>query len=174
MSASGLAIQLRPVRPGDLDVLRTLRRDFDTQKWLLGHPPPEDDTLAWIERREGAARGYFAIVCEDAGGRALGYVQLTDIHGIDRHAFGGIAIAASERGRGLGRLAMRELMRFAGADLGLRKLMLLVRYDNAAALGLYRSLGFREVGVLRDHYRHLDTLHDVMLMEIFLSSETPR
>jgi RimJ/RimL family protein N-acetyltransferase len=173
MSVGDVAIELRPPRPDDLDVLRALRRDLDTQQMLLGHPSPDDDTPAWIARRQSDAHGYFAVVCETGGGRPLGYVQLTDIHGIDGHAFGGIAIGASDRGRGVGRQAMRELMRVARAECNLRKLMLLVRHDNRAGLALYRSLGFRDVGVLRDHFSHENGLHDVVLMETILSSELP-
>ncbi len=172
MSDGDLAIQLRPACRDDIDVLRALRRNIETQQLLLGHPAADDDTLAWIERREGAADGYFAVIGDRRSGKALGFVQLTDIHGIDRHAFGGIAVAAAERGRGRGRSAMRELMRVARVDHRLRKLMLTVRHDNDAALSLYGSLGFRQVGVLRDHYDDGNRFHDVVLLETLLLGET--
>jgi phosphinothricin acetyltransferase len=56
------------------------------------------------------------------------------------------------RRRGAGRLAMTALMQ-AAEEAGLRKLVSRVFVENAASLGLIRSLGFREVGVYEKHGR---------------------
>jgi ribosomal protein S18 acetylase RimI-like enzyme len=60
-----------------------------------------------------------------------------------------VAVAAHAQGRGAGRALTRALI--ASADTaGVEMLTLDVRGDNAAALHLYRSLGFTEYGRLKD------------------------
>ncbi len=58
----------------------------------------------------------------------------------------------------------------ASRELGLRKLMLEVMAGNAPAVALYRSLGYREVGTLVDHYDDGARMHDTLIMETLLSS----
>lgn len=61
-----------------------------------------------------------------------------------------IATADSMRGRGFGRRAILSALKWAHSR-GARQGWLQVEADNAAALGLYHSLGFREL--YRYHYR---------------------
>lgn len=56
----------------------------------------------------------------------------------------GIVTAPDRRREGLGRRLTRALCH-AGVDAGARTAYLQVEADNAAALGLYRALGFRDV-----------------------------
>ena len=61
-----------------------------------------------------------------------------------------VASHPARRGRGLGRTVTRDALRWA-ATRGAEHAWLQVETDNAAALGLYRSLGFTEA--YRYHYR---------------------
>ena len=60
-----------------------------------------------------------------------------------------IGVDPAYQGRGIGRRLLDELLNFAGDAV----VHLEVRTDNAAALGLYRSVGFTEVGLRRRYYR---------------------
>lgn len=60
-----------------------------------------------------------------------------------------VAVAAPAQGRGVGRALTRALIATADAA-GVEMLTLDVRGDSAAALHLYRSLGFTEYGRLKD------------------------
>jgi ribosomal protein S18 acetylase RimI-like enzyme len=60
-----------------------------------------------------------------------------------------VAVAAHAQGRGVGRALTHALITSADAA-GVEMLTLDVRGDNAAALHLYRSLGFTEYGRLKD------------------------
>jgi tRNA threonylcarbamoyl adenosine modification protein YeaZ/ribosomal-protein-alanine acetyltransferase len=53
------------------------------------------------------------------------------------------------QGRGIGRRLLAELLNFAAGGV----VHLEVRTDNAAAIALYRSVGFTEVGLRRRYYR---------------------
>ncbi|OBA80980.1 ribosomal-protein-alanine N-acetyltransferase [Mycobacterium sp. 1164966.3] len=53
------------------------------------------------------------------------------------------------QGRGIGRRLLNELLEFAGDGV----VYLEVRTDNEAAIALYRSVGFDQVGLRRRYYR---------------------
>ena len=61
-----------------------------------------------------------------------------------------VATGLSERGRGHGRGIVAAALRWARLR-GARHAWLQVEADNAAAVGLYRSIGFKEI--YRYHYR---------------------
>lgn len=162
-------VLLRKARDGDVPYLGALRADVETQHLLLAHPraPVDDDAVrAWIARRE--AGGFFRVVA-DANDAPLGFLQLADIHEVDRHGVLGICLGRDARGAGVGEAAVRAGMRAALEELGLRKIVINVRSDNERALRLYRRLTFRTVGVLHAHYVEAPSrVHDVVVMERFL------
>ena len=100
-------------------------------------------------------------------GRVVGWSALTPVSG--RCVYRGVAevsvyVAATERGRGMGRRLLAELV--AGSErLGLWTLQAGIFETNAASLALHRACGFREVG-RRERLGARDGVwHDVMLLE---------
>jgi len=163
-----MTLQLRRYHPSvDDEILRDLRLDIPLQHRLLAHPDPDAaaDVQGWVSRRE--ALGWFRMIAEDDRG-PLGFVQLTDRHGLDRYAWVGIAVHPRWQGCGWGRRAMLAVAEVAKQELNLRKLMLQVRSDNQIALQLYDSLGYRIVGMYERHYFDGVSYHDVATMEKFL------
>ena len=160
----------RPPREDDLGVLAALRNDLPTQYALLADPRPNslDDVRAWIARRTTDPATIFRVIA-DASDAAVGFIQIVGIDAANRHGMVGVAVDAAHRGRGHGRAAMEELFAIARADGRLDKLVLHVAADNAGAWDLYRSLGYRDVGVYRRHYHAPDGWHDVVIMERFVA-----
>ncbi len=67
-----------------------------------------------------------------------------------------LAVAPSRRGKGLGRMLVRQLMRHAADQFDCEQFSLFVLDDNVAALNCYRSLGFRfAVDTLAEHPGHI-------------------
>jgi tRNA threonylcarbamoyl adenosine modification protein YeaZ/ribosomal-protein-alanine acetyltransferase len=60
-----------------------------------------------------------------------------------------IGVDPAHQGRGIGRRLLAELLNFAAGGV----VHLEVRTDNAAAIALYRSVGFTQVGLRRRYYR---------------------
>ncbi len=60
-----------------------------------------------------------------------------------------IGVDPAYQGRGIGRRLLNELLDFADGGV----VHLEVRTDNTAAIALYRSVGFLQVGVRRRYYR---------------------
>ena len=70
----------------------------------------------------------------------------------DQGELANIAVVATYRGRGVGRLLLNDLLERARAA-GVRQLFLEVRVSNEAALRLYASAGFEEVGRRPNYYQ---------------------
>ena len=91
--------------------------------------------------------GNYYVVHRDAEGAIDGYAGLALIGSeVEVHTIG---VLPAAQGAGLGRRLLRQLMSVAGA----RRILLEVRTDNAAAIGLYSSEGFTTVGVRRRYYQ---------------------
>jgi phosphinothricin acetyltransferase len=107
----------------------------------------------------------------ELGGRVAGWVALTPYS--RRAVYRGVAdlsvyVAASARGRGVGRALLERVVESARGS-GLWMLQAGIFPENIASLTLHRSLGFREVGV-RERIAELDGVwRDVVLLELRLS-----
>ncbi len=108
------------------------------------------------ELRDNRVARYF--VAADAG-EVVAYGGMHVI--LDEAHVTNVAVRADRRGRGVGRLLMQALMRCA-SSLGAGYLTLEVRRSNAAAISLYRSLGFFQVSVRKKYYE--DNGEDALLM----------
>jgi ribosomal-protein-alanine N-acetyltransferase len=85
----------------------------------------------------------------NGNGRLLGYVCWWVI-GDEVHILN-LAVHPDARRGGTGRALVEHVVEDATAN-GAASVTLEVRHDNAAALGLYRSLGFSETGLRRNYY----------------------
>jgi ribosomal protein S18 acetylase RimI-like enzyme len=76
----------------------------------------------------------------------------------------GMGVASTHRGRGVGRRLLATTLEVAMAGGGLSRIELIVRADNAHAIGLYRGFGFETEGVLRDFIRIDGSAYDALMM----------
>jgi ribosomal protein S18 acetylase RimI-like enzyme len=103
------------------------------------------------------------------GDRLVGYVEMQrDKHPVTRHVASlAIAVAADERGRGIGRRLMQAGFDWA-KDVGVEKVVLSVYPNNEVAIALYRSFGFVEEGRLARHSRKSYGYEDEILMAAWI------
>ena len=136
----GPAWQLRPARPEDLDALVELE-----QRCFVY------DRLSRRSFRHFLATDTATCLVAEHGGGLLGYV-LVLFHGRTALArLYSMAVAPEQQGQGLG----RELLRAAEAaalDGGAALMRLEVNPGNAAAVALYRSVGYTDIGIYRAYY----------------------
>ena len=110
-------------------------------------------------------RWFIAVTSEP---RVVGHVDLkgdslkTGLHRCEL----GIGIERGFRGHGLGRRLMEVAIGFSRDAQVLRWLDLRVFAHNTRALALYRSLGFEEVGTLRDRFRIGEVSIDDIIMTL--------
>jgi ribosomal-protein-alanine acetyltransferase len=79
-----------------------------------------------------------------------------------------MAIQPELRRRGMGRRLLAEIVTRA-VDYGADAMWLDVRVSNAAAIALYRSAGFVEIGRRKDYYRATAGREDAMMMRLAMS-----
>ena len=91
---------------------------------------------------------YHLVVAEEAG-KILGLGVLMSV--IDSGDVMDLAVAPEARQKGIGRALLTELIHTADAR-GVRRLFLEVREHNEAAIRLYETSGFLQIGVRRDYY----------------------
>jgi spore coat polysaccharide biosynthesis protein SpsF len=162
----GERVLLRPLDERDTDDVLRWRAEPGTLERLFGEvPPTRDEHQAWLARmRAQGDRQEFVIVDRDAD-RAVGTIGLSHIDRRYRRAEYGVLIGEpAARGRGIAREASRLLLDHAFGSLGLHRVYLHVFPDNEPALRLYRRLGFRLEGRLRDHVWKGGRFRDVVVM----------
>lgn len=142
-------MKLRDMTEGDLDVVVRIEQGVHAHPWTRGN---FSDALA---------SGYVCKVYED-GQDMLGYAVMMPV--VDEIELLDIAIAAAHQRKGLGRSLLGEAMNIA-RGMHMRRMLLEVRPSNAAALGLYQSAGFREIGRRRGYYQAVDGREDAIMME---------
>ncbi|ELR82760.1 ribosomal protein S18-alanine N-acetyltransferase [Mycobacterium intracellulare] len=85
------------------------------------------------------------------GGTLVGYAGISRLGRTPpyEHEVHTIGVDPAYQGQGIGRRLLDELLTFADGGV----VYLEVRTDNEAAIGLYRSVGFEQIGLRRRYYR---------------------
>ena len=112
------------------------------------HPRTLDSMTRWFELK--AAHGFPVIGALDGSGHFLGFGSYGTFR--DRPAYKytvehSVYVQAQQRGRGVGRLLMQELIARARQQ-GLHVLVGGIDLGNAASIALHQSLGFVHAGTL--------------------------
>lgn len=134
---------------------------FDTE------PKTPDERLAWF-RDDG--QGRYPILVADVDGRVAGWSRLYAWS--NRRAYAGAAenavyVHADQRGKGVGRALLTELLRLA-RERGIRVVIARVVEGNEGSRALHEALGFRTIGVMSDIGEKFGRLLDVRLMDCHL------
>lgn len=165
---------------GDGVRLRRIERD-DLERFVLWINDPEvragvslflamssDEELTWYEavlERDARERPFSLDVRQ---GEAWEHVGSCGLFGFDdrtRKAELGIMVGDKAYwGQGVGKAAMNALLRLGFQELNLNRIFLRVFEFNGRALGLYRTLGFKEEGQLRSDCFHEGEYWDTILM----------
>ena len=128
-------------------------------------PPSLADMTA--RRAEVLARQLPYLVAEDSG-RILGFAYCNWFKPRPAYRFSAedsIYLAPDAHRRGLGRALLAELAAQAEAA-GVRKLIAVIGDSaNASSIGVHRSVGFEQVGVLKSSGWKFERWLDVVLME---------
>jgi len=128
-------------------------------------PPTLTDMRS--RRDDVLSKGLPWLVAEDAG-QIVGYAYCNWFKPRPAYRYSAedsIYLAPNVNGKGLGRLLLAELCAQA-QRAGIRKLIAVIGdSSNAGSIGVHRTVGFRDVGVLRACGWKFDRWLDVVLME---------
>lgn len=156
MKLKGQKVLLRPVEKED--ATRLMLWENDPHHWKVSGtevPFSLHTILEYIEqaqhiRTHGQLR---LIICIAASGEPVGTLDLYDADFKNLRAAVGILIAEDpHREQGYAREALSLLEDYARTILGFHNLYCSVHADNPASNGLFRSAGYREVGVRKEWF----------------------
>jgi ribosomal-protein-alanine N-acetyltransferase len=155
----GSSLRFRRLRGDDLSRVMEIENAAFAHPWSLELFRREmthdwSTVLLATDLRAGEAREVEAI---------LGFVIYWLVH--DEVHILNVAVAEEERRRGIGRALMLEAQA-RGRQLGAAVATLEVRRSNEPAIELYRSLGYRQVGIRPNYY--VDEGEDAVVMVLDL------
>lgn len=128
--------------------------------------PPEGAEMA-RRRAEVLARGWPWLVAE-RDGQVLGYAYASPFRPRPAYRFcleDSIYLRSDERGRGVGRLLLAELLARCEAAGGRQMLAVIGDAANLGSIGVHRALGFEHAGVLKAAGWKFGRWLDVVLMQ---------
>ena len=145
-------VQLRPMTEEDLARVSAVERESYSFPWSEGI------------FRDCLRVGYVCRVVE-IGFDLVGYAVMSTGAG-EAHILN-LCVRETMRGRGIGRTLLRQLLDLA-AEAGVEDAFLEVRPSNLAAIRLYQSLGFVQVGVRKSYYQAAGGREDATVLRLDL------
>ncbi|MBI62380.1 MAG: hypothetical protein CMO79_08305 [Verrucomicrobiales bacterium] len=148
----------------DFEVLAALRNDSSVQRQLMIESKQynTDQIRAWIRRRTRDLKGMFFVI-ESNG--PCGFVQLTQIDLKTGSGDLGICLINSARGKGIAKIAMRQLEKRAMEKYRCKKFTLRVLRINHRAISFYKKLKYKIIEIKRRHHFDGSRWRDVIFME---------
>ena len=108
----------------------------------------EEMEVRWVRKKLAEKAPVFSMI-EKQSGAFIGNIELMDIS--DSAGELGIAITAGKQDQGYGTEAVAAITAFGRDRLGLKRIVLRTRVDNARAIRVYEKCGFREYDRREDH-----------------------
>jgi RimJ/RimL family protein N-acetyltransferase len=167
-----LNVSLRARTDDDLDVLFEVSSDLAT--WEERNPEgPRPLTRTRFDARTARAdeddAGANVSFVVDLDGTAVGGASLFDFDDLARNAEAGIGLVASARGRGIGTLAIAQLVEFGFVRRNLHRIHLQAIASNTAAIRAYEKAGFVVEGRQREHAWVRGAYEDIVRMGMLRS-----
>jgi RimJ/RimL family protein N-acetyltransferase len=156
-------LTLRPLAEGDEDELLRIHRTPEVMRWwdvpFEGFPWDEPESTRFTIQVDGRVAGL------------IQYSEETEAK--YRHASIDLFLDPALHGQGFGTESVRRVVRMLIDERGHHRVTIDPATDNAAAIRSYEKVGFKPVGVMRQHERDVggDGWHDSLLMELLASDE---
>jgi L-amino acid N-acyltransferase YncA len=160
---------IRPAVDADLDAILAIHNDailHSTALWT-DEVVERRDREEWLETRNAAGDAVLVAIEDDQLAGYAAYAQWRPKYGYRNTVEDSVYIAAPFQGRGVGRalvVALIEHARSAGHHVMLAD----IESGNAASVALHESLGFVEVGRLREIGTKFDRWLDLTILQLDL------
>ena len=164
---TGSSILLRSWVSDDAPDMQKLKNDIDLQTQLMGVPKPNsiNKIISWLKSRDKDENMVFFVIARKHDNKVIGYIQLSGLDKFNLYGYLGVCLAKEFWGTGSAKESLDLLTEYATNILNLRKIILLVKYDNSRAIRFYKKTGFEEVGTLKKHQLIQGVWVDVLMME---------
>lgn len=141
-------MKLRPLRPQDVERLHALETAANVFPWSRA------------QFTDSFRDGHFGWAVEEAG-QLQGFALFARV--LDEATLLNVIVDPALRRRGIGRQLLLDALRELARN-EVRRCLLEVRVGNAAAIALYRALGFVADGTRRDYYPAAGGRENALLM----------
>lgn len=145
-------VVLRRPEPKDLNALYVYKNDPEIALMLGGFTTgySMQDLEEWLEYHRRCKDEVVWVIAQQRDDRCIGHVGLYNIDLRVRSAEFGILLGDRETwGKGIGRACTKFVLEIGFFELNLNRIYLSVLVTNERAIRLYRTLGFREEGRMR-------------------------
>ncbi len=161
-----MTLTIRTATPQDAADIRTILTELIALGGLTALKLDQIEPYVTSKIEDYVENGSFIVAEAD---HVVGFQYLHPYPGASAHV-GDIATFARRDARqtGIGRALFEQTSQIAAAK-GFHKITARIRGDNSNGLPYYARMGFREVGVYRDHTQIDGKLVDQVLMELILT-----
>lgn len=146
---------MRAMTLEDVDKVFAIEQEVQAYPWTRGN---------FVD---ALGHGYVCRVDEDDG-KIRGYAVLRPV--LDEAELLNIGVSALLQHKGLGRAMLCEMLD-AAREQDFCRVFLEVRASNTAAIALYRSAGFVEIGMRRGYYQNANGGEDAITMACVLAGK---
>ena len=166
-------IYLRPMTYADTDLIVAWRNTDGVRKNFIYQAPfTRESHENWIRTMVETGKVVQFIICLEDGDRPVGSVYIRDIDRTHRKAEYGIFIGEEEaRGRGIGTVAAKLMLKYCFRQEQLHKVFLRVFADNIRAGRSYEKAGFQREAYLKEDVCIDGVYRDMVLMAAFNPEE---
>ncbi|MCR5657641.1 MAG: GNAT family N-acetyltransferase [Butyrivibrio sp.] len=163
----GTKVSLRNIEYSDTDKIVQWRNNPRVRNnFIYREVFTNEGHEAWMKNKVETGEVVQLIICENENEEPVGSVYLRDIDYDKKEAEYGIFIGEdSAIGKGFGNEAAKLMCAYARDELGIKRLILRVFKDNAAAMKSYEYAGFRFLSDLPDVECSDGEVKDMILME---------
>ncbi len=141
----------------------TIRSMLDSDLQDVVHIEHASYAFPWTEGIfRDCLRVHYACRVVEVGATVVGY-GIISVGAGEGHVLN-ICISGAYRCRGIGSRLLNHLVQVA-AQHGAQDVLLETRPSNSAALRLYRSLGFAQIGLRRGYYQAVDGREDAIVLK---------
>jgi len=149
---------IRKTLKSDIDTIVSIEKDNENSQFIFPNSKEEHHNLL-------TDRNVEHLVLKSANNETIGFVILVGLKNINK-SIELRRIVLKEKGKGFGRMTIKELKRHCFEKLNSHRLWLDVLETNERAKYLYLSEGFKEEGTLRDAVLIKGKFNNLILMSI--------
>jgi len=142
---------LKPVEEDDIYKLLEIRWDKDVMEYSLHEPISKQEQLEWYKSLSMKDL-VLSVFFKGNDLKLIGTIGLYEINMRHQRAVFRMRLDKSCQGKGIGYEAGRMLMEYGFNVLNLQKIVGYQFSENKAAVTFCQRLGFKEEGLLRQHY----------------------
>jgi L-amino acid N-acyltransferase len=160
---------IRQAVDADLDAILAIHNDAILNSAAIWEDEPVDrsEREAWLAARTADGKPVFVAVDDGDVIGFASYAQWRSRCGYRHTVEDSVYLAASHRGRGIGRTLLVRLIEHA-RSAGHHVMLADIESGNTASVRLHESLGFVEAGRLRQIGRKFDRWLDLTILELNL------